>query len=261
VLAYQLTSLAGNPPLTGSVLVTVFYERGDRPTLEMVQFFQELDAFQRCRPGKVPCDVPLGSSTPRMEPDSRYTLSLRAWPLPRGQLLKRAIGRNLVAKETTADLVWYTDCDYMFAQGIFDRLFGMDLPNLEVPEIEHPCWYPRVIHQTATRQLGDELAAKVRGPGLYVPDPCTPWIEHPPKRAIGGVQICRAETVRKMGYVRGTRRRFHQPLADDAQAFERNWADRWFRMHLGCGRGQAIDLPGCFRIRQSKFGQVDSLHD
>lgn len=40
----------------------------------------------------------------------------------RRQLMRRAIGRNQLAKDTKADIVWFADCDMTFGEGTFERI-------------------------------------------------------------------------------------------------------------------------------------------
>ncbi len=41
-------------------------------------------------------------------------------PLPEAFLFRRAIGRNMRAKQSQADVLWFADTDYLFGEGCID---------------------------------------------------------------------------------------------------------------------------------------------
>ena len=95
MLVYQLSSLVLFPPQSCTVTMTVFYGEEDTATVALLAYFGEL---------KVPNVV-------------------WNWQcLPRQALFRRAIGRNLAARNSQADWVWFTDCDVLFRAGCLDGL-------------------------------------------------------------------------------------------------------------------------------------------
>ena len=94
-LAYQLSSLVQFPPAKLRVTMTVFYAPEDTATQKLLDFFG-------------------GQTVPGV-----------TWnwqPLAKERLFRRGIGRNLAARATTADWIWFTDCDVMFRAGCLDTL-------------------------------------------------------------------------------------------------------------------------------------------
>ena len=226
-LVYQLSSLALFPPEKVRVVATVFYCEEDEPTVAALQFFAEQEPFASNR------------------------VVLNRCALDRPLLLKRAIGRNWIAERTTADVVWWTDADYLFRQGALDSLADLDL---EGPRL----FFPRVTYFTRDRETGDAYADRARQPAILDIDPAD-FIEHHPGKAIGGVQIVPGDVARAFGYCKD-RWRHQNPAAADCVTFHRNWSDTAYRTILGDGKrikGTPIEMPGVYRIRQTEFGVVD----
>src|SRR5690554_2629039 len=95
MLVYQLSSLALFPPRDLSVTMTVYYCEEDQVTVDLLNFF----ATQQV-PG----------------------VHWNWQALPRQALFRRAIGRNHAALTTSADWVWFTDCDVLFRENCLDEL-------------------------------------------------------------------------------------------------------------------------------------------
>lgn len=217
VLAYQLSSLALNPPQRLAVVVNVMYSEDDEPTVKMLQFFH----------GKVP---------------------LKESPLPHSQLFRRAYGRNIAAKATQADLVWFCDADYVFGTACLDSLAGKTFADDQI-------YYPREILENLTLELGDEYALRVTGPNIYPVDPAD-FQPRKMRKAIGGLQIVTGDTARKDGYCDGCKVS-HE--TDRCSWHNLTMGDQVYRGMMGVNRGTPISLPNLRRIRQSQRGVVDSL--
>ncbi len=95
LLAYQLSSLVLYPPTRLAVTMTVFHAPEDERTVGLLRDFGA-----------------------RRVPNVSW--NWRA--LDRGRLFRRGIGRNLAARATTSDWVWFTDCDLLFHAGCLDAL-------------------------------------------------------------------------------------------------------------------------------------------
>jgi hypothetical protein len=141
-LASQLMSLERNPPRELDLVMTVFYSEEDSATIAMLE---------------------------------RYGQSARKWPLPTEQLCRRTIGRNMAALATTADWVWFIDCDYIFGEGTLDALATV------LPTVDADLVYPCVVGARAIT------------------------------KAIGGAQIVRGDVARRDGYCRDVPE-LHTPL-------------------------------------------------
>ena len=95
MLTYQLSSFVNYPPTKLNLTVTVFYATEDTKTKATLDFF------------------------------SQITMANITWnfhPLSKGKLFRRAIGRNMAARSTKADWIWFTDCDIIFHKNCLDSL-------------------------------------------------------------------------------------------------------------------------------------------
>ena len=221
-LSYLLSSLEINPAPSAKITVTVFWagEFEDEPTFDVLDFFVK-----------------------RWDADE---LQINPWPLDLPQLLRRAIGRNMAALQTTADLVWFCDGDYVFGPDCLETLATMDLP-------ESKLWYPRTVMISKTHALGDHASLRAAaGAGVYEinPDDFMPS-KH---RAIGGLQIVPGDVAREFGYCKDTK--WQSPVTNETWQDTRG--DRAFRGILGT-KGLPIHLPNLYRIRQTTEGEVDTI--
>ncbi len=229
VLTYQLSSLLLDYPRTCRVIATVFYAREDEPTIYVLGYFRHVFNTEKW--------------------ESR--VSIRAWPLPKTDLFQRAIGRNKAALGTPADIVWFTDADYLFRDGCLDRLAALDCFD---DADASPLWFPAETFFNHDHANGDEYARRAAELGVYDIKP-EDFIPHRPGRAIGGVQIVSGDTAREFGYC-PNHAKSQRPTASDE--FLRCHSDRVYRKSLG-SNGAPIDLPGVYRIRQLNTRHVDDL--
>jgi hypothetical protein len=114
-------------------------------------------------------------------------------------------------------------------------------------------YFPRVTLFNITKASGDAYSDRAVVPGIYDIDPAD-FVEHRPSKAIGGIQIVPGDVARRYGYCDG-QENLLRPVTDGRWQVTRG--DTAFREILGT-RGRAIDLPNCYRIRQSVEGEVDS---
>ena len=157
---------------------------------------------------------------------------------------KRSIGRNLAALATEADWVWFCDADYWFTSECWDEF-------TTIGSIEAALFFPRVVNTHRTHELGDMCIERaLRTPGTVAAD-VKEFEPRVMRKAIGGIQIARGDVCRAQGYLRDSRRA--QAPRKEA-VFARNKEDVWFRRQLGTS-GQAVALPGVYRIRHSKAGR------
>lgn len=216
LLIYQLSSLVKNPPERIDITMTVFYADEDPKTRELLDYFGNLD-------------IPM------------VTWNWRK--LPREQLFRRAIGRNLAARETTADWIWFTDCDLFFGKGCLDGLADA-LQSIRVPLV-----FPRV--EYCTDLLAPEAAILARGhtSAQVLAPPETEFKPHERTRATGPLQITHGEAAREFGYCNNLPY-YQRPATRWCKAHE----DRAFRWLLG-SQGKALDIPGVHRIRHLNKGR------
>ncbi len=216
ILTYQLSSLVLFPPSGIGVCMTVFYEPSDSRTVEVLEFFS-------------------GQKTEGV----RWNFHA----LPKPYLQRRAIGRNLAALNTSADWIFFTDCDVLF------RERSLELLGRELAKREELLVYPR--HHMVSELLPNHhevfadytRTGMIRDidPGLFTPEERT--------RAVGGFQIARGDAARLGGYCRGITY-YHRPVRRWRKCYE----DRTFRWLLGT-QGTPVDIPGFFRIRHAEKGR------
>ena len=160
--------------------------------------------------------------------------------LPKGQLCRRAIGRNIAAQATSARIVWFTDCDYLFGPGCLDWL------SENWPE-DAILAYPRVVRK-CPKEYGDKIIA-----GTLEDNPIRPRLAafKPRKhgRAIGGIQIVSGDVAREKGYL-PNHRRYQKPV----DRWRKTNEDPAYRRSLGTS-GTQMDIPEVYRIRHTQYGR------
>lgn len=163
--------------------------------------------------------------------------------LPQEKLFRRSIGRNIAALATSSDWIWFADADMCFRDDCLDTLAAV-VSNSTVP-----LTFPRRIRISETHEKGDRILDKVLNRPCVVDIDPTEFVPHRFRRAIGGVQICRGDVARELGYNRNSSR-FQRPVS----RWHRCHDDVAFRRSIGAP-GAPIDLPGVYRIRHRRYGR------
>lgn len=216
LLVYQLSSLVEHPPADLDLTLTVFHAPGDEDTRQLLAFFGEKDL-------------------------PSVTWNWRS--LPREKLFRRAIGRNLAALETTADWIWFTDCDLFFGKGCLDglaRALQSVREPLVFPDME---WCTDLLPPDAPALQEGRTAPKV------LPPPPVEFKPHRTTRATGPLQITHGGAARRFGYCNNLPY-YQQPASHWCKAYE----DRAFRWLLD-SQGKALEVPGVHRIRHLDKGR------
>jgi len=214
LLACQLASLIENPPEAVRVTMTVFHAEEDEATRSLLARH-----LQR--------DVP--------------NVEWRPWPLPPSQLFRRSIGRNLAARATAADWIWFTDCDVVFGAGALDAL------AVAVGGSRSPLLYPAVEYATPVLDSAALAAGDLQT--LWPAIDTSRCTQRQLSRATGPLQITRGEVARAVGYC-ASLAAFQQP----AEAWCKAHEDRAFRWQLETA-GEAVSIPHVFRIRHAHKGR------
>ncbi len=211
-LEYQLSSLVRSLSPNYKQTITVCCEPNDKKTLKIIPFFQEV----------------LSIKTLMMENAN--------------QLGRRSIGRNMAAKETKADIVWFTDVDYLFTSDCLEKL----------STIKWPVGVSMVFLSDAMickdHAMGDRLLnyAANRVCILDVDPSC--FIPNHYRRAIGGIQIVQGDFAREHGYLDGIEK-WQIPAEKPFGDFRDDIAYRNFcKQH---GEIVPVILPGIKRLRHS----------
>ncbi len=215
-LLYQLSSLAKFPPSALSVTMTVYYNKADARTVELLEFFGEM-------------------AVPGVEWNWRE--------LPAEKLFRRAIGRNERALASWADWIWFTDCDLLFREGCLDAL------SEALQGRRDSLVYPRT--ERVTPLLPDEnplLSPRSKELRVVDVDPHS-FFEMNRGRATGPLQITHGDVARAAGYCNALSY-YQRPSPVWAKAYE----DRAFRWLLG-SPGVPLEIPGVYRIRHQSKGR------
>lgn len=192
-----------------------------------------------CPQDRSTTDVVYSLSMLQFPPDVQVV----GFPLEPGQLFRRAIGRNMRALATDADVVWFTDVDYFFGQHCLDDVATLVHRNSGL------C-IPATIQIHKDHQTGADEVRRTRG--ILAPKAdLTQFVERRQKIAIGGVQIVGGDLARRIGYLDGTA--WVQPV-DPAAGFRSCKCDHAWRRH---NQLDATRLPirSCYRMRHEQDGR------
>jgi len=213
---YQLSSLVLYPPQSVDVTMTIFYNAEDTATVDLLQFFGGLTV-----------------------PGVRWN-----WQqLPKQALFRRAIGRNLAAKNTSADWIWFTDCDLLFRDGCLDGLC-MALQGRRDRLVFPAAEYCTGLLTADAAMLNPQMTPVQ----VQDVDP-TLFRRFARDRATGPLQITHGDIARAAGYCEALAY-YQRPSDTWCKAHE----DRAFRWLLG-SQGTPVEVPGVFRIRHVAKGR------
>ncbi len=215
--AYQLSSLVNFPPTRARVCMTVFYALEDQRTRAMLEFFGGIQV-----------------------PNVRWNWQA----LPPTELFRRSIGRNRIARGTTADWVWFTDCDIVFHRDCIDTLADQLQGRRDLLTYPKEEWVTAMLAETDPLLIAERDRPKVVDidPGQFT------RMTNPP-RAKGAYQIVHGDAARQRGYCEQLAV-FQRPTSRWAKTYE----DSAFRWLLGAD-GVGLDVPGAYRIRHVQKGR------
>ena len=216
LLTYQLSSLVLYPPRDIDVTMTVFYCPEDVRTVRLLEYYSE-----------------------RQVHGVRWN-----WrPLPRQQLFRRAIGRNLAALETRADWVWFTDCDLMFRDKCLDTLASLLQGRRDA------LVFPAEERCTDLLAEDDPMLSTVAAEPRVLDIDASDFVTYRRDRATGPLQIAHGDVCRAVGYCRGIR-----VYQTPEETFAKCQEDRAFRWLLR-SQGEPLPIPGVYRIRHVRKGR------
>lgn len=216
ILTYQLSSLVFFPPKEATVCMTVYYEEDDERTKEVLDFFAE-----------------------RHVDNVRWNFCVIRKPY----LLRRTIGRNLSALNTSADWVFFTDCDVLFRDQALDMLAEKLKTRSDL------LVFPRYHMVTDLLPDDDQLFIDYTKTGILRDlDPSRFYIQER-DRATGPFQITRGDAARLGGYCNAITY-YHRPVKHWRKCYD----DRTFRWLLGT-QGTPIEVPGFYRLRHATKGR------
>lgn len=166
-------------------------------------------------------------------------------------LFRRSIGRNIVAKQTEADLVWFSDVDHVFGSGCLLSL--QEIWNKKTFETskEISLMWPETIQIHKDHLIGDVFwKSNENAKGLISINPDDFVPKHYTK-SIGGVQIVSGWYARSHGYL-DRHEKWQRPVSGD-KPFPDFRDDVKFRGVCATdGVVEKIQLPNLFRLRHSE---------
>ncbi|WP_404414998.1 glycosyltransferase family 2 protein [Vreelandella aquamarina] len=215
-LVYQLSSLVLFPPHKLDVTMTVFYSPEDVHTAQLLAFFKTQQV-----PG----------------------VTWNWQPIPKQSLFRRSIGRNRAALATTADWVWFTDCDLMFRENCLDSLAA------SLQGRQDALLFPQEERTTDLLAENNPMLQTGNKEPKVLDIDTTAFTSRTITKATGPLQIAHGDVCRKVGYCQAIGL-YQQPVNSFAKCHE----DRAFRWLLRT-QGKAINIPGVYRIRHVAKGR------
>lgn len=216
MLIYQLSSLVNHAPSNMDVTYTLFYSPEDTGTQALIDHFDKLEVSN---------------------------LSWNWKPLKKERLFRRAIGRHVAATETSADWVWFTDCDTIFHDNCLTSVEAACRPQ------QQPLVFPARERITMMLPLSHDLFSK-DDTDIELLDINTGLFEHNEiTKAKGAFQIVHGDVCRQLGYC-GTLKPYQKPT----ERWRKTYEDTVFRKLIG-SQGVAVDIDGLYRIRHIEKGR------
>lgn len=220
LLRLQLNSLLTFQPKC-PVRVTVFYSDQDANTLAVIEEARKEYAI---RSEKV------------------YPLTLATWSLPSSQLFRRAIGRNMAALATRAEMIWFTDCDHLFGEDCLYSVLDLCTPEVDLH-------WPQFVQIHKRHRYGDYLLQSDGTNWGHLQINRSSFQPREERAAWGGLQIVRGDFARRHGYLKGTG--WVEPV--EADHFLSCKCDVPFRKT--CPNKRAELIPNLYRVRHSRAGR------
>jgi len=221
LLRFQLSSILLYPPQHTQLTLTIISSPEDQETGELLSFYAS-------------------------KPVRNVTWNFVS--VDKSQLFRRAIGRNLRAKSTQADWIFFSDCDQMFYHDAIDQL-GTALQGRQEPLL-----FPRIVKRSLRVHSVDEvLRTDVPSSSRWIVEADAKYFDPSVHdKAVGGTQIVHGDVARQIGYCEAIPF-YQQPVTTWRKTYE----DRVFRWLLGT-HGMAIDVPHIYRIEHHQKGRYEN---
>ena len=215
MLTYQLSSFVNNPPTKCAVTVTVFYAKEDTKSQAVIDFFSK---------------------------KSVENVTWNFQPLSKGKLFRRGIGRNMAARNTNANWLWFTDCDIIFHENCLDSLAE------QLQGKQESLYYPKQERTTEMLAQDDPMLRQDSEPQLVDID-TEGFSLHSRDKAKGAFQIVHGDVARAIGYCE--RLRMFQTEDDRWRKTYEDTAFKW----LIASEGIPLEIDGVFQIRHVQKGR------
>lgn len=214
-LTYQLSSFVNNAPTKLSLTVTVFYSPEDSRTKETLEYFSNIEV-----------------------PNVTWNFQ----PMKKEKVFRRGIGRNMAAQSTSADWVWFTDCDIIFHANCLDSLAEALQGKTE------SLYYPHFEFTTEMLADSDPMLQEQSKPQIVDIDAGN-FSQHYRDKAKGAFQIVHGDVARAIGYCDKLRM-----FQTESKRWRKTFEDTAFKWLIN-SEGVPIDIDGVFQIRHIKKGR------
>jgi len=215
MLTYQLSSFVNHPPTKCALTVTVFYAKEDVKSQAVLDFFNKKTV-------------------------ENVTWNFQA--LSKGKLFRRGIGRNMAARTTSADWLWFTDCDIIFHENCLDSLAE------QLQGKQESLYYPRQERTTEMLAQDDPMLRQDSEPQLVDID-SDGFSLHSRDKAKGAFQIVHGDVARAIGYCE--KLKMFQTEDDRWRKTYEDTAFKW----LISSEGIPLEIDGVFQIRHVQKGR------
>ena len=215
MLTYQLSSFVNHPPTKCALTVTVFYAKEDTKSQSVVDFFNKKTV-------------------------ENVTWNFQA--LSKGKLFRRGIGRNMVARNTTADWLWFTDCDIIFHENCLDSLAE------QLQSKQESLYYPKQERTTEMLAQNDPMLRQDSEPQLVDID-TEGFSLHSRDKAKGAFQIVHGDVARAIGYCEKLKM-----FQTEDNRWRKTYEDTAFKWLIS-SEGIPLDVDGVFQIRHVQKGR------
>jgi len=223
LLRFQLSSFLLYPPRQTRLTATIVYCPEDQDTGELLAFYAKKE-------------VP--------------NVTWNFVPVEKSHLFRRAIGRNLRAKATQADWIFFSDCDQMFYHDAIDQLGNALQGRRDL------LLFPRIVKRSLRVHSAEEVlrtdTPSSSSSGWIVEADSKFFDPMVHDKAVGGTQIVHGDVARRIGYCEAIKF-YQQPVA----TWQKTYEDRVFRWMLGT-HGIAIDVPHIYRIEHHQKGRYEN---
>ena len=215
MLTYQLSSFVNYPPTKCALTVTVFYAKEDVKTQAVLDFFKQ---------------------------KSVANVTWNFQEMSKGKLFRRGIGRNMAARSSKADWLWYTDCDIIFHENCLDSLAE------QLQGKKESLYYPQQERTTEMLAQDDPMLRQDSEPQLVDID-SDGFSLHSRDKAKGAFQIVHGDVARAIGYCE--KLKMFQTEDDRWRKTYEDTAFKW----LISSEGIPLDIDGVFQIRHVQKGR------
>ncbi|MFQ3210242.1 MAG: hypothetical protein ACI9HU_001745 [Colwellia sp.] len=215
MLTYQLSSFVNHPPTKCALTVTVIYAKEDIKSQAVVDFFNKKTV-------------------------KNVTWNFQA--LSKGKLFRRGIGRNMIARNTTANWLWFTDCDIIFHENCLDSLAE------QLQGKQESLYYPKQERTTEMLAQDDPMLRQDSEPQLVDID-SEGFSLHSRDKAKGAFQIVHGDVARAIGYCEKLKM-----FQTEDNRWRKTYEDTAFKWLIS-SEGIPLDVDGVFQIRHVQKGR------